>query len=466
MTQSHEPKLDRKLNFLGNLALTLSDITPTASLLVVGPVVISIAGTGSIWAYLIGCAIAMCVALCMGERGSMFPSAGGLYSIVTRVLGKPVGFVALLDYIGQAIFLPASIAIGIGVYINSLVGGVDTSVAAAVDMVAVTLLALLQIKFNSGLTAVFLGLELTVVVILLVAGVVNLNQPLSILTDPVIADGNALSSLAAGAIVTALATAMFSVNGYDAAINWSEETAGSARQIGKAVVTAAAIGITFELVPFIASVFGADDLQAYLSSPTPLTDLIGDAFGGTVVDIVTVGAIIAILNACLAITLQFARITWSSGRDRAWPDPIANALARINRNGAPWVATLVIGGCATVLCIWSSLVTVVTFTAVLIITLYALIAISALVSRVRQPELPRPYRMPLWPAPPIVALAGVGIALSKQKASDLLIVAIIIVAGLAYYALYLRRGDRYAALDTNPEHQLEALVAEHAVKPA
>lgn len=34
---------------------------------------------------------------------------------------------ALLDYIGQAIFLPASIAIGIDVYIGSLVDGVDTS---------------------------------------------------------------------------------------------------------------------------------------------------------------------------------------------------------------------------------------------------------------------------------------------------------------------------------------------------
>jgi len=464
-SMGYEQELNRGLSFFGNLSLTVSDITPTASLLVVGPVVIATAGTGSVWAYLIGCAIAMCVALCMGELGSMFPSAGGLYAIVTRVLGKPLGFVALLDYIGQAIFLPASIAIGIGVYIGSLVDGVDTSAAAAVVMVVVTLLALLQIKFNSGLTAVFLALELTVVVILLVAGLVHINQPLSILTHPVIADGNALSSVAAGAIVTALATAMFSVNGYDAAINWSEETAGSARQIGKAVVTAAAIGITFELVPFVASVFGAQDLQGYLGSATPLTDLIGAAFGGTVVDIVTVGAIIAILNACLAITLQFARITWSSGRDRAWPGPVSDALSRINRNGAPWVATLLIGGCATVLCIWSSLVTVVTFTAVLIITLYALIAISSLVSRIRQRELPRPFRMPLWPAPPVVALAGVGLALSKQKGSDLLIVAIIVVAGLAYYGPYLRRGGRYAALDTSPEHQLDVLAAEGAVPP-
>ena len=64
----------------------------------------------------------------MGELGSMFPIAGGLYSIVTRVLGRPIGFLGMLHYIGQAIFLPASVAIGIGVYVNSLVSGSTTNI--------------------------------------------------------------------------------------------------------------------------------------------------------------------------------------------------------------------------------------------------------------------------------------------------------------------------------------------------
>jgi amino acid transporter len=463
-SMGYEQQLNRGLNFLGNIALTLSDITPTASLLVVGPVVIATAGTGSIWAYLIGCFLAMNVALCMGELGSMFPSAGGLYSIVTRVIGKPVGFLGMLLYVGQAIFLPASIAIGTGLYVNALVSGVSTTAAAVVVMVAVTLLALLKINFNAILTGFFLMLELTVVVILFFAGVLHLGQPLSILTDPVIPDGGVLTSVATGAVVTALATAMFSVNGYDSAINFSEETEGSAAQIGKAVVTAAAIGILCEIVPFIVSLFGAEDLRAVLASETPLTDVIESAFGTTVVDIVTVGAIIAIFNASLAITLQFARIMFSTARDQAWPGPIARALTRVNRNGAPWVATLFIGVCATVLCLRSTLPSVVSSTAVMIISLYALIAISSLVSRVRQRELPRPYRMPLWPVPPVIALVGVGIALSKQTQRDLLIVLGIFVFGVLYYGLYLRRHSRFAMLDTRPEHEIEALIEAGAVK--
>src|SRR3954471_6386400 len=165
--------------------------------------------------------------------------------------------------------------------------------------------------------------------------------------------GGSLDAATAGVIVTALATAMFSVNGYDSAINFSEETGGSASQVGKAVVVAASVGIVCELVPFIATVFGAPDLHGFLTSSTPLTDVIDSAFGHTVVDIVTGGAIIAIFNASLAITLQFARITWSTGRDRAWPPPVSNALSRVNANGAPWVATLIIGACATILCLES-----------------------------------------------------------------------------------------------------------------
>src|SRR5438270_8830809 len=146
----YKQELKRGLSVIGNLALVLSDITPTASLLVIGTVVIAAAGTGSIWAYLIGCFLAMNVALCMGELGSMFPVAGGLFSIVTRVLGKPIGFLALLDSMGQAIFLPASVAIGIGVYNAALNGTIPSNVAAAVIMIIVMGVALFGINFNAN----------------------------------------------------------------------------------------------------------------------------------------------------------------------------------------------------------------------------------------------------------------------------------------------------------------------------
>src|SRR5438132_4736246 len=181
----YQQELKRAVNVLGNLALVLSDITPTASLLIVGTGVVVAAGTGSVWAYLIGCFLAINVALCMGELGSMFPVAGGLFSIVTRVLGKPIGFIAMVDYMGQAVFLPATVAIGIGVYLAIFIPGIPQNIIAAIVMIVVTGAALLAIRFNAILTPFFLALESLVLIALAISGLFHLQQPLSILTSPV-----------------------------------------------------------------------------------------------------------------------------------------------------------------------------------------------------------------------------------------------------------------------------------------
>jgi amino acid transporter len=454
----YQGELQRGLNLLGNLALTLSDITPTASLLVVGTAVIATAGTGSVWAYLIGGFIALNVALCMGELGSMFPVAGGLYSIVTRVLGRPVGFLALLDYIGQAIFLPASVAFGVGTYIHSLAPSLSTNWIAAGMMILVALIACLDVKLNAVVIGFFLVIEIAVVVMLALAGFLHVHQSLSTFTHPHMAAGtHGLGPVATSAILAALATALFSVNGYDSAINFSEETEGSASGVGKAVVLAASIGIVFELIPFIGVSLGAKDLPGFLHSATPLTDVVRSSFGHTAVTIVTYGAILAIFNASLAITLQFSRVVWASGRDRAWPLPVSKALSWVHpRFRMPWVATGLVGLLGAILCVQSSLISVVTFTSVLIIVLYALIAISSLVSRFTQRELERPFRMPLWPISPVIALIGVGVALSQQKGSDLIIVLAIGVGGVIYYLGFLRpRSDRYWSHLSVPEHELK-----------
>lgn len=463
----YKQELKRALNVLGNVALVLSDITPTASLLIIGTVVIATAGTGSIWAYLIGCFLAINVALCMGELGSMFPVAGGLFSIVTRVLGKPIGFLAMLDYMGQAVFLPASVAIGIGVYIAVFIPSVPQNVIAAVVMIFVTGVALLQIRFNAVLTGFFLALELLVVTALAISGLVHLQQPLSILTNPQMTNGhNGLQAVGVSLIIAAIATAMFSVNGYDSAINFSEETAGEAKHVGQAVVIAAAIGIAFELGTFILVFFGVPNVAKFVSSSTPLLDAAKDSFGTGFYNIVAIGAILAIFNASLAITLQFARIVWAAGRDRAWPGVISEWIGKVEPNrGAPWVATLIVGALATILCLQGGLIAVVTFTAVLLITLYGLICISALVSRYTQKDLPRPWKMPLWPVPPIIGLVGCGIALSQQKIGDLLTVAALFAAGLIYYFAFIRpRSDRYWNVQVNPQLELEKLAQHDTVK--
>jgi amino acid transporter len=433
-------ELKRGLSVVGTVALVVSDITPATSLLVISPVVIATVGTGAFWVYLISAVLAISVALCMAELGSIYPVAGGLYSIVTRVLGKEIGFLAMLDYVGQAVFLPASIALGFGTYLSALLPGVSPNVASFVAMIAITALAMLAISGNAVITGFLLALELTLLAALTVVGLINAQQPLHTLLQPVLVSPSGHATAVGIALVfAAVATGLFSFNGYDSAINFSEETQGEARNVGESVMIAAFIGITFQIVPIIAVILAAPNLGKFVNSDAPITYVFRSAIGPVANTILTIGVLIAIFAATLAITLQFARVLYSTGRDRAWPTVVNDALTKVSaRYNSPWVAVLIIGGLTAVLTLVGGLVLVVTFTAVLIIVLYALVAISALVSRLRHQGLTRPFRMPLWPLPPVLALIGVGIAISQQKVTDLLIVAGIFIVGFIYYALFLR----------------------------
>lgn len=63
--------------------------------------------------------------------------------------------------------------------------------------------------------------------------------------------------------------------------------------------------------------------------------------------------------------------------------------------------------------------------------------------------------MPLWPAPALVTIAVILLALYNQEVRDLLITAgVLVVAGL-YYALYLRGRNGTHWVMTSPEDEPE-----------
>ena len=118
----YKQDLSRGLNVLENVSIALSDVSPTTGVFMQLAVVIAMAGTGAFWSYVIGGVIALCVALTMGELGSQYPIAGGLYSIVLRVLGRPLGFLAFVDYLVQGAFIPGTVGLASATYLAPILG--------------------------------------------------------------------------------------------------------------------------------------------------------------------------------------------------------------------------------------------------------------------------------------------------------------------------------------------------------
>jgi amino acid transporter len=468
-TGQYKPQLRRELGVLGAVALTVSGITPTASIFIDAPVAFSSTGSGVFWSFAIAAVIALGLGFCYAELGTMFPVAGGLYSVVARVLGGPAGFLGFVDYLILAIVGPAAVGLGTAQYVGVFWPTDNAKLVGAVLILGTTIMAMLSIKGNAVVTGLFLAVEMTVVATLIVLGATHLNQPITVLLQPqTYTAGDQLAVVSLGAILAGVVIALGSYNGYDAPITFSEEMKNPRRDVSRAVLISLTISVLCQFLPITAVVLGSPSLEQLTTSPVPMSYFIQSVGGKTIDDLITIGVILAIVNSAIVGMLALGRLVYSSGRDRAWPDPINGWLSYVSpRTQTPVVATGILGCAALLMSLFVNLATVVQFASVLLVFMYVLVAASAIVSRFSQRDHHRPYRMPLWPLPPILALLGCAIVISQQSPRELAIVAGIFgVAGL-YYAVFLRPraqthwvmlnptvpGDPPSAANTGPTHQ-------------
>jgi amino acid transporter len=434
-------QLARTLRVAGNMAITLSVIGPAASVFAIGSVALGQQGSGAFLAFLIAALISGCLAVGWAELGALYPTAGGLYGIVARVLGRRAGFLALALQLVLFVLVPSAFALGAGQYLAAVWPAVSPRTAALALLIAATALAVAGIRFNVAVTAALLALELAIILVVSALGFANADwSAAGTLLDPRVyaADGSA-APVGTRTLLAGIVLGMGAYAGYGGAVIFSEETRGPRRGIAAAVLGALGVAVVAELLAIAAALVGAPSQAELLTAPAPMSYLVRSLGGDRLVTVLTLALLATFFNILLAVLLEYARILYSSGRDRTWPAPISRALGRVHpRTRTPVVATLAIGAGALTLTAVSDYAAAVTFASLTVVVTFALIALSALVSRLLRPGLARPYRMPLWPLPPVVALAGVAVTVALQTGRDLAIVAGILVAGVVYDLVYLR----------------------------
>lgn len=436
----YRQELDRVLHVLGNVMITVSGVTPTASIFIIAPVAFANQGTGTFLAFIIAAIIGVGMAFSYAELGALYPVAGGEYSIIARALGKGVGFVGFALLVIIIVFIPSAIALGAGQYLAPIWPSVNPHVVGLIIMLATSVVAIFHVRMNAVVTGIFLAIELVAVGVLSILGFTHFNQPISVLFHPEIVSASGVTShITMSVLLAGVAIAIFSYNGYGAAVYFTEETKGSSRNVARAVLWALCITVAAELIPVTAALVGAPSLAKLSNSTTPMSYVLKSLGGSTVNTVISLCVFLAILNGTLAIILEMGRVLWASARDKWLPGPINTWLAATHPSfKTPWVATLVVGIAGGLLTYFSSIAALVTFTGATLCAIYGLIALSAIVCRVGKRNSERPYRMPLWPLPPIVALAGLVIVISQQTRHDILIVVGVIAAAVVYYLIYLR----------------------------
>jgi amino acid transporter len=431
---------------VGVLFLTVSTITPAASVFVIGSDVIAQAGTGAILAFLLAAILCVPVALAYAELSSAFPLTGAEYTFLGRVMGPAWGFMVLgLNIVGGAL-AQAVTALGLAAYLGVVVEGSPVLPVALGAVAFTTLTAVLNIRVNALVTGLFLATELAALAAMAALGIFHPHRSVvGALFHPVLVGSDGAIAPASLAVIgLATSGAVFAYNGFGAAVSFGEELRDAPRKIAAVVLWSLVIGGVCEALPISAAIIGAPDLKAVISAPSPASAFI--ATGGTLfAKSVSLGVAAAIVNAMIATGLANARQLYATGRDRVWPPIVNRALCATHpRFRSPWIATLVSGVLGGAACFLGLRVLVI-LTASGIVLIYTGVCASVLIGRRTGSTAHALYRMPWFPWPPVLALvalaAMIAAAIADPRVGRLSLVANLAVMGCfaAYYWVFTRR---------------------------
>jgi len=451
--------LRRSLGVVGILFLTLSAITPASSVFIIVPEMLKDAGTGALWAMLIAGLVCVATAYLYAELSSAWPVAGGEYVMVAHTLGPLAGFVILgVNALNNFIF-PAVVGLGLSDVLSTVIPGLRPIPVAVGMVVACTLVSVLRIRFNAWLTGVFLAVELGALAILFLLGLLDPVRPLGpMLLHPAIAGAPAT----AAGIGLATTVAIFALNGYGNAVYLAEEMHEPAKRIARVILLALVLTLLVEIAPLAAVLAGAPDLKTLFASADPFGLFVTLRGSPTLAAWVSLGVAVAIVNAAIACIISFARFFYSTGRDQAWGRPFdAWATAVHPRFGTPWIATLVVGGVGTAACFVPLPLLLVLSGAGIGVT-YLAMAFAALAGRWTGAAAHSPYRMPLFPAAPLVTIVALLYVFwtnwwdLETGRRGLIATAAQMLVAAAYYILVVKRRGPWIVRDPIDEFQAPA----------
>ncbi|MER6075416.1 APC family permease [Streptomyces sp. NPDC001817] len=433
---AQSPGLKRSIGVVGGTLLTLSCVTPASTLFVIVPDLFSSLGTATALCLAIGALLCIPVAFCYSELGTLIPSAGGEYAIVSTLAGRLAGWLAFVMSLLVVMIVPPVIAMGTADYLAPVVH-LDPSMTGAGVMIAATLAGLLDLRANAWITGVFLVLEVVAAGVVAMLGFTHSHRGAGSLVSSlqVAGDHAHVNPVTAMMVLSGLAIALFATQGFSTAIYLSEELENPRRSVARTVLATLAISSVVILVPVVAITLGAGDLKTLTGGD--ISSMVIAWSNSAVGTFVSLCVALAIINAGIVMVIQNSRVLFASARDKAWPQPVNNALAKLGRFGSPWVATLVVGVPGAVLC-FVNLDTLYGVTGVAVTGLYLLVAIAALLSRRGAHGTKKAWRMPLWPAMPVLLIAVLLYILVEQDPSYLWWTGGITAVATLYWAFYLR----------------------------
>ena len=450
------PSLERKVGLGSAVSLNMMNMIGVGPFITLPLVVAAMGGPQAILGWVLGALIAMCDGLVWAELGAAMPEAGGSYAFLREIYGRDgAGRWISFLYIWQLGFTaPLSIAsgcIGLAQYAAYLWPVLNAPVLGGhvrlVNLVAATtcVMAVALLYRNVG-TIARMALVMTCGVLftigaVIVAGATHFHPELLAPVSGAIA----LNSGFFSGLATATLLTTYDYWGYYNVCFLGGEVKDAGRTIPRAVLWSIVIVAALYLAMNV-SVSGvipaAEMSRASTAKFAVVSALMERTFGSGMAKVLALLVMWTAFSSVFSLLLAYSRAPYAAAIDGNY----FRAFARLHpRHHFPNVSLLALGAVAALFCFFSLSQVIAALVAIRILLQYVLQQIGVIVLRVRRPEMQRPFRMWLYPLPPIAATAGfLFILFSRPDASrEMKYAAVIGVTGTALYLLRARRRNEW-----------------------
>ncbi len=400
-------ELKRSIGFFGLLFISLGSIIGSGWLLgALGAA--QAAGPASLISWILAAMLLMTLALVHAELGAAYPVAGGTARFPYFAFGTLAGFTAgWAAYLQAVTIAPIEVEAAIS-YLNSTdfahrnlhmlhkngtLTGVGLLIASAA-MLLFTVINLLGAKLLSDSNTVMVIWKAAVPVLAVVV-IMSLRFHASNFTA-----GGGFAPYGAHGIFAALpAGVVFALQGFEQAVQMGGEARDPKKDISRAIISAMFIGAAVYILLEVAFIGGLSphDIAHNWKSPIgagdfgPYYTLALAAGAGWLGVILLVDAVISPGGTGLIYLGTSARLSYALGEEEV----ISDKLTQTNKRGVPMysIALAFVIGEVTFLPFpsWNSLVGLVTGATAI---MYAFAPVSLAALHLRDPDRPRPYKVP------------------------------------------------------------------------
>jgi amino acid transporter len=405
--QHQTSNLERGMGLWGAASSNMLNMVGVGPFITIPLALAAMGGPQVMVAWIAGALIAICDGMVWAELGAAMPGSGGPYYYLLEAFG-PNSYGRLLSFLflWQAVAIGpvtiASGAVGFAEYTTFLAPGLTgwEKIALAVAVCLLnTVLVYRDIKSISTLSVTIWVVVMGTVAWILFGGVTHFNPALAF-SFP--SHAFQLSPAFFAGLGAATLIAMYDYSGYFNVCLIGEEIREPARTIPRSIfISIAVLGCVYLAMNI--SIIGVIPWQHAMTSKAVVAEFIQQIYGSAAGKMVAVLILWAALGSVFALLLGYSRIPYGAAVDGRF----FSVFARLHpTKHFPNFSVLILGliSAAASLLSLSDLISYMIVFQIMLQFIAQCIAVYLI--RKRRPDIQRPFQMPLYPLPVLIALAG------------------------------------------------------------